>query len=249
MRYKTFISVWYYYNPHFASIKTQLFCLCYLLAGNLPEEGLVSPSEKITGSKSAGSLYRLSSILEPDSEKVDTADSCGGSIFSVCSDKLKSSSSSSSSSCFSSDDSNSGGTSWSQPLSCCDQTWNPGLNLLLSLSSRHCQTTVRCSSSPACTAVSMTSWSCSRERWRALWAAVSPRTDMSGWPRRESSRIRSAAAPGRSWTVTAAVPVRTRENSSSSPWRYQRCATAEDPLWLWPLTQNSTTVSHSYINV
>lgn len=82
-----------------------------------PEQGLLSPSEKTTGSKSAGSVCRLSSILEPDSERVDTDDSrgghdWGGSIFSLRSDKLKTSSGS----CFSSDDSHSGGTSWSQLL-------------------------------------------------------------------------------------------------------------------------------------
>ncbi|TWW56958.1 hypothetical protein D4764_08G0009450 [Takifugu flavidus] len=77
--------------------------------GSIPEQGLVSPSEKMTGSKSASSLCRLSSVLEPDSEELDPDGSCGGrdwggSIFSVCSDRLKHSSSSG----FSSDDSHSG---------------------------------------------------------------------------------------------------------------------------------------------
>ncbi|XP_056896112.1 uncharacterized protein LOC130529675 isoform X2 [Takifugu flavidus] len=80
-----------------------------LNGGSIPEQGLVSPSEKMTGSKSASSLCRLSSVLEPDSEELDPDGSCGGrdwggSIFSVCSDRLKHSSSSG----FSSDDSHSG---------------------------------------------------------------------------------------------------------------------------------------------
>lgn len=142
-----------------------MFCSCYLFKGSIPEQGLVSPSEQTAGSRSAGSLCGLSSILEPDSEELDPDGSCGGhdwsgSIFSACSDRLKHSSSGG----FSSDDSLSGGTSWSQ------QTWRPGLILLLlllSLSSRRRrQTTVRCFFSPACTAVSTTSWSCCRERWR-----------------------------------------------------------------------------------
>lgn len=84
-----------------------MFCSSYLFKGSIPEQGLVSPSEKMTGS-----LCRLSSILEPDSEELDPDGSCGGrdwggSIFSACSDRLKHSSSSG----FSSDDSHSGGTS------------------------------------------------------------------------------------------------------------------------------------------
>lgn len=94
-----------------------MFCWCCLFEGGVPEQGLVSPSEKITGSRSGGGLCRLGTILEPDSEDVDTDGSCGGrgwggSIFSVWSDRLKSSSSS--------DDSHSGGTSCSQPLGCCN---------------------------------------------------------------------------------------------------------------------------------
>lgn len=140
-----------------------MFCSCYLFKGSIPEQGLVGPSEKMSGS-----LCRLSSILEPDSEELDPDGSCGGrdwggSIFSACSDRLKHSSSSG----FSSDDSHPGGTSWSQPLGCWEQTWRPGLILLLlSLSSRRRQTTVRCFFWPACTAVSTTSWSCCRGRWR-----------------------------------------------------------------------------------
>lgn len=85
-----------------------MFCWCYLSKGSIPEQGLVSPPEMMTGSKSA----RLSSILEPDSEELDPDGSCGGrdwggSIFSACSDRLKHSSSSA----LASDDSHSGGTS------------------------------------------------------------------------------------------------------------------------------------------
>lgn len=56
---------------------------------------------------SAGSLCRLSSILEPEELDPDGSRDWGGSIFSACSDRLKHSSSSG----FSSDDSPSGGTS------------------------------------------------------------------------------------------------------------------------------------------
>lgn len=152
-----------------------------LSSGSVPKALLGSPSRKKTGSKSAGSLRRLSTISEQEADKLDGSpashESWGGggggewtpSSFSVCSDKLKSSGSGR----FSSEDSfqsEPGGTHGS-PRGVPQQLissgcWCEGPTLGNCLSDLVQQTTAPPCCSPACTAASTSSWCSCRTRAR-----------------------------------------------------------------------------------